>query len=99
MTVACYAGDMVTRKKLDLNQLAASIVAQATGEVPKTKMATPKQIAGSKGGLKGGKARMAALTDEQRTELALKAVAARKSAPTGKAGAVGLRKNQLKSAS
>jgi hypothetical protein len=78
---------MTARKKLDLNQLAISIVAQATGEAPKTKMATPKQIAGRKGGLKGGKARMGALTDEQRTALALKGVAGRKKAPANQTGA------------
>lgn len=78
---------MATRKKLDLNQIAASIVAQATGEAPKAKMATPKQIAGSKGGRVGGKKRMEVLTDEQRTALAMKGVAGRKKAPADEAGA------------
>lgn len=78
---------MTPRKKLDLNQLAASIVAQATGEAPKTKMATPKQLAGQKGGRVGGKKRMSALTDEERTALAMKGVAGRKKAPADQAGA------------
>lgn len=77
-----------SRKKLDLSLLAKSIVDQAVGEAPKTKMATAKQIAAQKGGLKGGKTRMEALTAEQRTALALKGVAARKKSPGGKAGAV-----------
>lgn len=81
-----------TSKKLDLSQLAKSIVDQATGEAPKTKMATAKQIAGQKGGLKGGKARMDALTAEQRTALALEGVAARRKAPAGKGGATSVKK-------
>ena len=80
---------MPTRSsKLDASQLAKSIVDQATGVSPKTKMATAKQIAGSKGGLKGGAARMAALTDEQRIQLAMKGVASRKKAPAAEAGAL-----------
>ena len=80
-------------KKLDLSQLAKSIVAQATGEAPKLKMATPKQIAGQKGGRKGGEARMAALTGEQRRELAMKAVNARKPPASSEAG--GVRSNKI----
>ncbi len=74
-------------KKLDLSQLAKSIVDQATGESPKVKMATAKQRAGQAGGLKGGKARMDAMTDAERKALALKGVAGRKKAPAGEAGA------------
>jgi hypothetical protein len=74
--------------KLDLNQLAKSIVDQATGDAPRKKLApTPKQVAGQKGGLKGGKARMGALNDEQRTALAMKGVAARKTPASSGAGA------------
>ena len=76
-------------KKLDLNQLAKSIVDQATGETPRKKLPpTPKQLAGQKGGLKGGKARMEALTEAERTALAMKGVAGRKKAPENKSGAV-----------
>lgn len=64
-------------KKLDLSQLAKSIVAQATGEAPKVKMATPKQIAGRKGGLKGGAARAIKLAPKDRKAIATKAAATR----------------------
>lgn len=86
-------------KKLDLSQLAKSIVDQASGDTPKVKMATPKQIAGRKGGLKGGKARMATLTDEQRTALSMKGVAARKEASAVRPRRLGLQKDQQKSSS
>lgn len=75
---------MATKK--DFTQVAHAVFMQATGAVEPVKD-TPKQIAGRKGGLKGGKARMGVLTDEQRTALALKGVAARKKAPAGEAGA------------
>ena len=45
-------------RKLDLNQLAKSIVDQAIGDAPKPPPPTPKQLAGRKGGLVGGKKRM-----------------------------------------
>ena len=85
---------MPTRSsKLDLNQLAKSILDQAIGESPKMKAPpTAKQLAGRKGGLKGGKSRMAALTDEQRTALALKGVAGRRNAPAVDAGAASVKK-------
>lgn len=73
--------------KKDFTQVAFAVVQQATGEAPAKKAPTAKQLAGRKGGLKGGKARMDALTTEQRTALALKGVAARKKAPAGEAGA------------
>lgn len=78
---------MPTRKKLDLSQLAKSIVDQATGAEPKTKLATAKQLAACKAGKTGGKSRMSSLTDAERSALAMKGVAARKKAPAGKAGA------------
>jgi len=62
--------------KLDLNQLAKRIVDEATGEEPtptppeKNKAA---QELGRLGGLKGGTARAAKLTPEQRSEIAKKA--------------------------
>ncbi|TMH32366.1 MAG: histone H1 [Betaproteobacteria bacterium] len=71
--------------KKDINQLAKSILDQAIGEAPKVDSA--RRVNSSKGGLKGGKARMAKLTADQRRELSLKAVAARKKAPAGEAGA------------
>jgi hypothetical protein len=61
----------------DANQLAASIVAQATGQA-KSKKKDPAAVAlGRRGGLKGGKARAASLTPEQRSEIARKAAAKR----------------------
>lgn len=70
------------KTKPDLNQLAARIVAEATGEAPKTPDPDagkdPAAVAlGRKGGLKGGKARAASLTKKQRATQAKKAAAAR----------------------
>lgn len=76
---------MATKK--DFTQVAHAVFLQATGVVPKKTAPSAKQIAGRKGGLKGGKARMGTMTDEQRTALALKGVAGRKKAPAGEAGA------------
>ena len=73
--------------KKDFTQVAHTVFMQATGAAPKPKPLTAKQIAGRKGGKLGGKARMGAMTDEQRTALALKGVAARKKAPAVQAGA------------
>jgi hypothetical protein len=64
------------RPKLDLNQLAKSIVGQATGEVELPKE-TAAQQAGRRGGLIGGAARASRLTPEQRSEIAKKAAAKR----------------------
>lgn len=67
----------------DLNQLAAAIVAEATGGAePTEKPEQPEknQAAvelGRLGGLKGGKARAEKLTPEQRSEIARKAAEAR----------------------
>ena len=65
--------------KRDPNQLAAHIVAKATGTKPaKKRRKNPAAVAlGRKGGLKGGKARAAKLTPEQRREIAQKAAQAR----------------------
>lgn len=68
-------------KPTAVNQLAASIVAQATG-TPMTKPVkhkkNPAAVAlGRLGGLKGGKARADKLTSEQRKAIAQKAAAAR----------------------
>lgn len=62
--------------KKDFTQVAYAVVQQATGAVPKQAPA-PKQEGQRKGGLKGGKGRMAGLTEEQRHELAVKAATAR----------------------
>lgn len=77
------------KSKPDFNQLARSIVDQATGTAPKKRTAKkaengkdPAAVAlGRKGGLKGGKARAAKLTKEQRSESARKAARARWSKP------------------
>lgn len=74
----------------DLNQLAKSIVDQATAIENKIEdRASKKKAASSKGGVKGGKSRMDALTFEQRRELAKKAAEARwkNTAPAVEAGA------------
>jgi len=67
--------------KLDLSQLAKRIVDEATGETPKTELPPMKNEAaialGKLGGKKGGAARAAALTPEQRSEIAKKAAATR----------------------
>ncbi len=63
----------------DINQLAAKIVEMATNEQPPAD--DGKNLAavalGRLGGKKGGKARAAKLTPEQRTTIAKKAAAAR----------------------
>lgn len=60
--------------KKDLNQVAFDVVRHAAGEVPPEK---PKALAGRKGGRIGGKRRAAALTPEQRRQIARKAAKAR----------------------
>jgi len=65
----------------DINALAASIVAQSTGQ-PIPNLSEPQKnphavALGSLGGKKGGKARFEKLTPEQRTEIAKKAAKAR----------------------
>jgi hypothetical protein len=66
----------------DLNRLAASIVDEATGNAPDPDEGkNPAAVAlGRLGGAKGGKARAAKLTPEQRSDIARKAAAARWSA-------------------
>lgn len=62
--------------KKDINQLAKSIVDQATSEPEQVEPGIASRIAkilGRLGGLKGGPARAAALTSEQRSEIAKKA--------------------------
>lgn len=69
-------------KPADLNKLAASIVDEATGEeLPEALYQNDKNPAavelGRKGGQKGGKARAAKMTAEERSEAARKAARAR----------------------
>ena len=64
----------------NLNQSGFSIVQQATGDTPPEPIDEKKKAAqdsGRRGGLKGGTARAATLTPEQRSEIAKKAAAAR----------------------
>jgi hypothetical protein len=66
----------------DLNRLAASIVRDSTDDDKADELADdskdPAAVAlGRKGGLKGGKARAAKLTPEQRSEIARKAAQTR----------------------
>ena len=63
-----------SRMPSDANALAAAIVGKATGQKPKRRRKNPAAVAlGRKGGLKGGKARAAALSPAQRSEIAKKA--------------------------
>ncbi len=70
-----------SKGRKDLNQLAASIVAQATDEEPKQPDQPEKNPAavalGRLGGIKGGAARAAKLSPERRSEIAKKAAAKR----------------------
>jgi hypothetical protein len=73
-----------SKKRLDLNELAAQIVGEATGEIvpedePKPDDGKdPAAVAlGRKGGLKGGRARAEKLTAEERREIARKAAVTR----------------------
>lgn len=81
-SLVAHTGNMKNPKRpRDTNQLAKFIADVATGEVelPKTDDGKdPAAVAlGRKGGLKGGKARAASLTAEQRSEIAKKAANAR----------------------
>ena len=73
---------MPTRSsRLDVNQLAKRILEEATGESPKTEIPPAKNQAavelGRLGGKRGGDARAAKLTPEQRSEIAKKAAQGR----------------------
>ena len=72
------------KRPRDANQLAKSIVDIATGETedreptPEEQGKDPAAVSlGRRGGLKGGKARAAALTPKQRRAVAMKAARAR----------------------
>lgn len=84
----CHASLMPDRSRkrrpVDLNALAASIVADATDDEDSSELVEaedtrdPAAVAlGRKGGLKGGRARADKLTPEQRSEIARKAAEAR----------------------
>lgn len=64
------------KRPRDVSQLAKTIVDEATSEEPEEQESS-KVTAGRKGGQKGGKARAASLTKEQRSEIAKKAAQAR----------------------
>lgn len=70
------------KRPRDVNQLAKSIVEQATGEAPAVAPVEDGKNAaavalGRLGGLKGGKARAEKLTAEERSDIAKKAAASR----------------------
>jgi hypothetical protein len=73
--------DRSRKRSRDVNELARQLVDEATGAEPKYDPDAGKDPAavalGRKGGLKGGKARAASLTPEQRRDAARKAAAAR----------------------
>ncbi len=67
------------KRPADLNKLAASIVASATGDEPIDDSGkNPHAVAlGRAGGLKGGKARAKVLTSKRKSAIAKKAARAR----------------------
>jgi hypothetical protein len=73
--------DRSRKRPRDVNELARQVVDEATGDVPPfdpDEGKDPAAVAlGRKGGLKGGKARAASMTPEQRSEAARKAATAR----------------------
>lgn len=77
--------DRSRKRPTDPNELAKLIVDEATGSSPPFDPDAGKDPAavalGRKGGLKGGKARAAKMTSEQRSEAARKAAAARWAKP------------------
>jgi hypothetical protein len=74
------------KRPTDPNELAKQLVDEATGQAPAFNPDEGKDPAavalGRKGGLKGGKARAANMTPEQRREAAKKAAAARWAKPS-----------------
>lgn len=80
--------DRSRKRPRDVNELARQIVDEATGDKPPFDPGEGKDSAavalGRKGGLKGGKARAARMTPEQRSEAARKAAQARWSRQTKK---------------
>lgn len=70
-----------SRMPTDANALAATVVGKATGQTRRRRKNPAAVALGRRGGLKGGKARAASLTAEQRSEIARKAAAKRWSKP------------------
>jgi len=73
---------MPTRSSNEINQTAANIMAQSTGQLllstaPKREKNPAAVALGKLGGLKGGSARAKSLTPEMRTEIARKAAQTR----------------------
>lgn len=79
--------DRSRKRPTDINELAAQLVGEATGEIEPVDPDEGKDPAavalGRKGGLKGGKARAAKMTPEERSEAARKAAVARWSSLIG----------------
>lgn len=73
--------DRSRKRPRDPNELGKQLVDEATGSVPKYNPDEGKDPAavalGRRGGLKGGKARAAKMSTEERSEAARKAAAAR----------------------
>lgn len=73
--------DRSSKRPTDVNELAKQLVGEATGDLQPVDPDDGKDPAavalGRKGGLKGGKARAAKMTPEERSESAKKAAAAR----------------------
>jgi hypothetical protein len=73
--------DRSRKRPRDVNELARDIVEEATSDEPKPDPNAGKDPAavelGRRGGLKGGKARAAKMTAEERSEAARKAAKAR----------------------
>lgn len=69
--------DRSSKRPRDLNQLATRLVDEATGDSGPKPIESAKARAGREGGRKGGSARAAKLTAEQRSAAARKAAAAR----------------------
>lgn len=75
---------MPKRSSKDVNQLAAGILAQVTEAAKEAPAKNPAAVAlGRMGGLKGGKARAAALSPRARKAIAKKAATARWGAKRG----------------
>ena len=71
-----------TLPKLDINQIAANVVASVTGQDNVASAIQPEKnpaavALGKLGGLKGGKARAAALSKKRRREIAIQAANSR----------------------
>ena len=66
-----------SNSRKDFTQIAFDVVQQATGEAERKTELTGKKAVSRKGGLKGGMARAAKLTPEQRSEIARFAAQAR----------------------